>query len=105
MRRSDDPDRSGGLLGPDPTVRRLSPREREVAVLLARGLKDAAIGQTLGIAAGSVGIAVRRIQLRLKLDGRAELAAWVRARPDSDDPTGRLRRVVDVTMGSVERAD
>ena len=94
MRRSDDEHGQKPVpLGPDPTVRRLRPREREIAILLARGLTDAAIGQTLGITAGSVAIAVHRIRLRLKLDSRAELAVWVRARLDPDDPNGRLRRL------------
>jgi DNA-binding CsgD family transcriptional regulator len=94
MRRSDDdPDQTRVPLGPDPSVRRLSPREREIAILLARGLTDAAIGRSLGISGGSVGNAVRRIRLRLRLDSRAEIAAWVTARLDPDDPSGNsLRR-------------
>lgn len=95
MRRSDDDhDQKPIPLGPDPTVRRLPPREREIAVLLARGLKDAEIGQQLGIAAVSVRKAVQRIQLRLKLDSRAEITAWVRAWLDPGGPTGgSLRRL------------
>ena len=94
MQRSDDnPDQARIPLGRDPSVRRLRPREREIAILVARGLSDATIGQTLGISAGSVSIVARRIRLRLKLDSRAELAAWVRARLDPDDPSGgSLRR-------------
>jgi DNA-binding NarL/FixJ family response regulator len=95
MRRADDaPGQILVPLGPDPTVRRLSPREREIAMLLAQGLTDAAIGQRLGMATGSVSNTVQRIRLRLQLDCRAEVAAWVIARLDPDDPSGgSLRRV------------
>src|SRR6476469_3886062 len=93
MRRSDDdPDQTRVLLGPDPSRRRLSPREREVALLMADGLKDELIARRLGISAATVGNYVMRIRRRLKLDSREELAAWVRARIDPDDPSGRLRR-------------
>jgi DNA-binding NarL/FixJ family response regulator len=93
MRRSDESDQTRTPLGPDATVRRLSPREREIAILLARGLGDAEIGSTIGMAAGSVGVYVARIRRRLKVDSRRELAAWVAARLDPDDLSGgSLRR-------------
>jgi DNA-binding NarL/FixJ family response regulator len=95
MRRSDDDHPRGQDLGPDPTVRRLSPREHEVALLLARGLKDAAIAEHLGVSTPTIGNYVRHILRRLKLDSRAELAAWVTARLVPDDPAGRLRRIGD----------
>jgi DNA-binding CsgD family transcriptional regulator len=75
-----------------PAVRRLSERERQVARLVAEGLKDTVIARRLGLSASTVGTYVRHIQQRLHLDSRAEIAAWVTARLDPDDPTGRLRR-------------
>jgi DNA-binding NarL/FixJ family response regulator len=73
-------------------VRRLTERERQVALLVAEGLKDALIARRLGLSASTVGTYVQHIQQRLQLDSRAEIAAWVTARRDPDDPTGRLRR-------------
>ena len=76
----------------DPRVRRLSGRERQVALLIAQGLKDAVIARHLGLSASTVGAYTRHIKQRLDLATRAEIAAWVTARLDPDDPTGRLRR-------------
>jgi len=93
QRRSTDPARSG-LFGGDPTVRRLTPRERTVALLIAQGLTDYAIAEELGLALGSVGICRQRIQRRLQLASRTEIAAWVTARATETDPD-RLHRVGD----------
>jgi len=76
----------------DPRVRRLSGRERQVALLVAQGLKDAAIARRLGLSPSTVGTYVRHIKQRLQLDSRAEIAMWVTARLDPDTPTGHLRR-------------
>lgn len=94
MRRSyDAPNQTLTPLGPDPTVRRLSPREREIAILLAKGLKDAEIGDTIGMASGSIRVYIARIKRRLKVLSRREIAAWVTTRLDPDDPSGTsLRR-------------
>jgi DNA-binding NarL/FixJ family response regulator len=93
MRRSDpDPTRPGHL-GSNPVVRRLTEREHQVARLVAQGVKDASIARHLGLSASTVGCYVRHIQQRLKLSTRAAIAAWVTARLDPDNPTGRLRRL------------
>ena len=93
MRRPDsDPTRPRVVGGANPAVRRLSEREREVALLVARGLKDAVIAHRLGLSASTVGAYVRHIRQRLDLDNRAEIAAWVTARLDPNDPSRRLRR-------------
>ena len=94
MRASDrDPSRPRDATAPYPAVRRLSDREREIALLLADGLKDAVIARRLGLAPGTVGAYISHIRLRLGLASRVEIAAWVQARRDPDDPTGRLQRV------------
>ena len=77
---------------PDPTARRLSPRERQVALLVAEGLKDADIAGRLGLKPGYVGVCIQRIRRRLDLGSRAEVAAWVAARRDPDELGGHLRR-------------
>jgi DNA-binding CsgD family transcriptional regulator len=88
----DDPDRPGAAPTCRPAVRRLSEREHQVALLVAQGLKDAAIARHLGLSPSTVGTYVGHIRQRLKLTSRAEISAWVTARLDPDDPTGRLRR-------------
>jgi DNA-binding NarL/FixJ family response regulator len=86
------PGRPGTEAMSKPAVGRLSDREDQVARLVAQGLKDATIARRLGISASTVGGYVRNIRQRLRLDSRTEIAAWVTARLDPDNPTGRLRR-------------
>ena len=92
-RRQTDPPRFP--LGADPTRRRLTAREREIALLVADGLKDAAIATRLGLSRSTVGTYIWRIQHRLGVNGRGELAAWVAARRDPDHPEAGLRRGPD----------
>jgi DNA-binding CsgD family transcriptional regulator len=80
-------------MGDNPAVRRLSERERQVALLVAQDLKDAVIARRLGLSASTVAGYVRHVLQRLQLASRAEIAAWVTARLDPDDPTGVLRRL------------
>jgi DNA-binding NarL/FixJ family response regulator len=72
-RRQADPPRSPWTL--DPTRRRLSAREVEIALLVAEGLKDFLIARRLGLSTSTVGTYVRRIQSRLGLDDRAAIIA------------------------------
>jgi DNA-binding NarL/FixJ family response regulator len=93
MRRStDDPGQPRVALGADPTVRRLSEREQQVAHLIAQGFKDTVIARRLGLSASTVSVYVGHIKQRLKLTTRARIAAWVTARLDPADPAGRLQR-------------
>jgi DNA-binding CsgD family transcriptional regulator len=92
-RRSTDP-AGPRLLARDPTVRRLTPRERTVALLIAQGLTDYAIAEQLGLSLGTVKICRQRIQRRLKLSSGAEIVAWITARTQ-DIASGRLHRVGD----------
>jgi DNA-binding CsgD family transcriptional regulator len=54
----------------------LTPREREVAVLLARGLTNRQIAQELVIAEGTAGVHVDHILNKLGFRSRAQVGAW-----------------------------
>ena len=95
--RQTDPPRAS--LGSNPTRRRLTAREQEIALLVADGLKDVAIARRLGLSTSTVAAHVRRIQSRLGFNGRPDLIAWVNARRDRDHPEAGLRR------GDVDPAD
>jgi DNA-binding NarL/FixJ family response regulator len=60
-----------------PAARPLSGREREVAVLIARGLTNRQIGVQLVLSARTVDAHVDHIRSKLKIRGRAQIAAWV----------------------------
>jgi DNA-binding CsgD family transcriptional regulator len=55
----------------------LTPREREVAVLVARGLTNRQIGEQLVITEGTARIHVEHILDKLSLGSRTQLARWV----------------------------
>jgi DNA-binding CsgD family transcriptional regulator len=94
MRHSDrDPSQPRAAFATTPSVRRLTDRERQVALLVADGLKDASIALRLGLSPKTVANYVQHIRQRLGSGTRAEIAAWVTARRDPDDPEARLRRV------------
>lgn len=59
---------------------RLSPRERDVAVLVAQGLSNREIGQALFISHRTVGTHIQSILNKLGLDRRAQIAAWAASR-------------------------
>ncbi|MFK7989772.1 MAG: LuxR C-terminal-related transcriptional regulator [Sandaracinaceae bacterium] len=64
----------------DPTFAALTPREQEVAGLLAVGLRNKDIGLALGIALGTVKDHVHRILDKTGLDSRAAVAAtWTKS--------------------------
>src|ERR1700732_4736851 len=54
----------------------LTPRQREIAGLLARGLPNADIAQKLVLTTGTVANHVASILQRLQLDSRTQVAAW-----------------------------
>jgi DNA-binding CsgD family transcriptional regulator/class 3 adenylate cyclase len=73
---------AGGAEPPPPaarpqTVGPLTPREREVAVLLARGLTNRQIGDQLVISAATAERHVVNIFNKLGFHSRSQLAAWV----------------------------
>jgi DNA-binding NarL/FixJ family response regulator len=58
----------------------LSPRELEVAVLIARGLTSKEVGARLGIAKGTVDKTFEHIKDKLGINSRQELAIWLMER-------------------------
>jgi len=54
----------------------LTPREQEVAVLIARGLRNRPIATALMITEGTVENHVQHILNRLGFSSRAQIAAW-----------------------------
>ncbi len=58
----------------------LTRREREVAGLVAQGLTDRQISETLVITEGTVGVHLGNIFTKLDLHSRAQLAVWVAER-------------------------
>jgi DNA-binding CsgD family transcriptional regulator len=91
--RRNDPPRDPWA--PDPARRRLSDREQEIALLVADGLKDIVIARRLGLSLSTVRTYVRGIRVRLALDSRAELVAWVAARRRPGSGEGPLHRISD----------
>ncbi len=61
--------------GPEPSP--LTPREREVAGLVAQGLSNREIGKTLVISERTVDAHVQHILNKLGFNSRAQIAAWV----------------------------
>jgi non-specific serine/threonine protein kinase len=59
---------------------RLTPRQREVADLVARGLTDREIAERLVISARTAESHVEQILARLGFRSRAEIAAWTAQR-------------------------
>jgi DNA-binding CsgD family transcriptional regulator len=91
--RQTDPPRTSP--GSDPAGRRLTAREREIALLVADGLKDVMIAKRLGLSPSTVRTHRLRIQHRLQVNGRDEIAAWVAARRSPAYPEAGLRRGQD----------
>jgi predicted ATPase/DNA-binding CsgD family transcriptional regulator len=54
----------------------LTPREREVAVLIGRGYSNRQIGETLVIAEKTAEVHARNVRAKLGLSSRAQIAAW-----------------------------
>jgi two-component system nitrate/nitrite response regulator NarL len=55
----------------------LAPRERQLAQMVGRGLRNREIGEALGISEGSVKVFLHRIYRKLKVGSRTELALLV----------------------------
>jgi DNA-binding CsgD family transcriptional regulator len=104
MRRSgrrNDPPRDPWA--PDPARRRLSDREQEIALLVAHGLKDIVIARRLGLSISTVRTYIRGIRVRLALNSRAELVAWVAARHTPGAADGPLQRISDTDTWDGDR--
>jgi DNA-binding CsgD family transcriptional regulator len=59
-----------------PPVNALTPREREVALLIAEGRSNRAIGDALAISVSTVERHVANMLLKLGFRSRAQIAAW-----------------------------
>ncbi|MBL8346212.1 MAG: helix-turn-helix transcriptional regulator, partial [Rubrivivax sp.] len=60
-----------------PALELLSPREREVAALVARGLTDKAVARELGLSVSSVRTYLRRLGTKSGVQRRAALGGWL----------------------------
>ena len=71
----------------------LTPREREVARLVAQGLSNREIGKTLVISERTVDAHVQHILNKLGFNSRAQIAAWVAVSPIEAAPAPSSRTV------------
>ena len=63
---------------PDPIIQRLTPREIQIAMLVARGLTNKEIGTELWITQNSVKQALKRMFRKLEVSARTEMVARLR---------------------------
>jgi len=72
------PDRAGGKVGSaiDAAQARLTPREREIVVQVARGRTNRQIAETLVLSERTVETHVHNILAKLELTSRAQIAVW-----------------------------
>ena len=63
--------------GPRSPLDGLAPRERQLAQMVARGLRNREIGDALGLSEGSVKVFLHRIYRKLRVGSRTELALLV----------------------------
>ena len=73
----------------DSSFAQLTPREREIALLITDGLKNTVIARRLGLAPGTVNTYVQQIKGRLQLSRRSEIAPWVAAHRRPNTPEDR----------------
>jgi predicted ATPase/DNA-binding CsgD family transcriptional regulator len=72
----DPPDPAAGRAGPVTPPSTLTPREREIAALIARGLSNKGIADELVISPATVARHVTNILTKLGFSSRAQIAAW-----------------------------
>ena len=63
--------------GPGESLYGLTPREREVAVRIARGLTNRQMAAEFALAERTVDVHVSNILSKLQMSSRAQVAAWV----------------------------
>ncbi len=85
---------------PTPTPITLSPREREIARMISRGLPNKSIAQALDISVWTVGTYLRRIFSKLGVTSRAAMVAKVMEGgildQEPDEPTPPAMRVAEI---------
>ena len=69
------------VVDPDP-IHSLSPREREILALIARGASNKEVARELGIAETTVKIHVQHILRKLNLSSRVQAAVYLAGRPE-----------------------
>jgi DNA-binding NarL/FixJ family response regulator len=69
----------------------LTSREKEIAGLLARGLSNKAIAQSLVIAQRTAETHVAHVLVKLGLTSRSQVAAWAAEQRGTDPPAKRQR--------------
>lgn len=77
---------------PDPLLERLTPRQRDVARLVARGHTNSDIGHQLDLSENTVKKHLKDIFDLLQIANRTELAAKLQTGPRHDVPVGVTRR-------------
>jgi predicted ATPase/DNA-binding CsgD family transcriptional regulator len=77
-----------GFSGPAPPGSVLTPREWEIAELIARGLSNRAIATELVISPATAARHVANILTKLGFSSRAQVAAWITARREPRDGAG-----------------
>jgi DNA-binding CsgD family transcriptional regulator len=80
---SEEADQPEAAISQDPSsyaepMDELTPREREVVVLVARGLTNREVSSELSISERTAGNRVAKILKKLGLNSRAQIASWVR---------------------------
>jgi non-specific serine/threonine protein kinase len=75
-----------GAPSPSPTL--LSPREREVSALVARGLSNRDVAAALVVTEGSAANYVQRILTKLGFRSRAQIAVWAAQHGLAEQPDG-----------------
>ena len=81
-----------GPSGDDTPTEALTSREREIAVLVARGLSNRQIAERLAISTGTVNAHVQHILGKLRVPKRAAIGAWIgRHTADAAEPVLRER--------------
>ena len=58
----------------------LTPRETEIVLMVAQGLRNRSIGERLAISEGTVKIHLHNIYEKVKVNGRLELVLWAQER-------------------------
>jgi two-component system, OmpR family, sensor kinase len=77
-----EPDAPGGMLSPTQPARpptppsTLTPRQREIAALVAGGMSNSAIAEQLVLTTGTVANHIASILQRLNLQSRTQIATW-----------------------------
>ena len=75
---------AGPAAGTSAVPSTLTPREREIATLIARGLSNRAIADELVISQATVARHVANMLIKLGFSSRAQVAAWVARQPGPD---------------------